>query len=201
MLFRIFALNKSIKLMKSFDPKPWLLPQPVLILGTFDAEGKPNAMNAAWAGMWNMTQIIISLGNHQTTDNLEFNNDFTIAFATQETVAAADYVGLVSGRNESQKIEKSGLTPEKAPTVNAPLFKEFPMTFECRVNKMMDKSKTGCYLLADIVNILVDEAYLSENGKPDVQKMGLITFDPIQLSYIALGQRVGKAYGEGKKLK
>ena len=84
--------------MKSFDPKPWLLPQPVLILGTFDAEGKPNAMNAAWAGMWNMTQIIISLGNHQTTDNLEFNNDFTVAFATQETVAAADYVGLEIGR-------------------------------------------------------------------------------------------------------
>ena len=187
--------------MKSFDPKPWLLPQPVLILGTFDAEGKPNAMNAAWAGMWNMTQIIISLGNHQTTDNLEFNNDFTVAFATQETVAAADYVGLVSGRNEPQKIEKSRLTPEKAPTVNAPLFKEFPMTFECRVNKMMDKSKTGCYLLADIVNILVDEAYLSEDEKPDVQKMGLITFDPTQLSYIAFGQRVGKAYGEGKKLK
>ena len=65
----------------------------------------------------------------------------------------------------------------------------------------MDKSKTGCYLLADIVNILVDEAYLSEDEKPDVQKMGLITFDPTQLSYIAFGQRVGKAYGEGKKLK
>ena len=56
--------------MKSFKSTAWLLPQPVLIIGTYDKEGKPNAMNAAWGGQWDMNEIIISLGSHQTTDNL-----------------------------------------------------------------------------------------------------------------------------------
>ena len=66
MVFSIFATSNSIEHMKSFNPQPWLLPQPVLILGTYNTEGKPNAMNVAWAGTWNMKQIVISLGNHQT---------------------------------------------------------------------------------------------------------------------------------------
>lgn len=201
MVFSIFATSNSIEHMKSFNPQPWLLPQPVLILGTYNTEGKPNAMNVAWAGTWNMKQIVISLGNHQTTVNLESNPHFTLAFATQETMAAADYVGLVSGRNEPMKIKKSGLTPEKAPTVNAPLFKQLPMTFECSVSKVLDKSHTGCYLIADVLNILVDEKYLTADGKPDIEKMKLISFDPTRLSYVAFGSYVGKAYSEGKKLK
>ena len=99
------------------------------------------------------------------------------------------------------KIEKSGLTPEKAPTVNAPLFKQLPMTFECSVSKVLDKSHTGCYLIADVLNILVDEKYLTADGKPDIEKMKLISFDPTRLSYVAFGSYVGKAYSEGKKLK
>ena len=53
--------------MKSFKPQPWLLPQPVVIIGTYNQDGKPNAMNAAWAGTWDMDEIMISLSNHATT--------------------------------------------------------------------------------------------------------------------------------------
>ena len=109
-----------------------MLPQPVLIIGTYDKEGKPNAMNAAWGGQWDMHEIIISLGSHQTTDNLKDNDDFTITFATVDTLVASDYVGIVSGRNTSDKMQKTGWTIEKAPNVNAPVFKEFPMTNDAR---------------------------------------------------------------------
>ena len=85
--------------MMNFKSTAWLLPQPVLIIGTFDNDGKPNAMNAAWAGHWDMHEIMISLGSHQTTDNLAVNPEFTVAFATTDTMVAADYVGIVSGRN------------------------------------------------------------------------------------------------------
>lgn len=44
-------------MMKSFKPQPWLLPQPVLIIGTYDEQGRPNAMNAAWGGQWDMKEI------------------------------------------------------------------------------------------------------------------------------------------------
>lgn len=49
--------------MKSFAPKPWVVPQPVLIIGTYNKEGVANAMNAAWAGQWDMKEIMISMGN------------------------------------------------------------------------------------------------------------------------------------------
>ena len=187
--------------MKSFGPKPWILPQPVLIIGTFDKNGKPNAMNAAWGGQWDMKEIIISLGSHATTDNLNENEDFTVAFATVETMVASDYVGIVSGRNTPEKMQKTGWTVEHAPNVNAPVFKEFPMTLECRVKEKIDESETGYYLVAEIVNILCDEKYLAEDGNPDVAQMDLITYDPVHHTYIQLGKTVGKAFSDGKQLK
>ncbi|MCI6160728.1 MAG: flavin reductase family protein [Prevotellaceae bacterium] len=187
--------------MKSFKSTAWLLPQPVLIIGTYDKNGKLNAMNAAWGGQWDMHEIIISLGSHQTTDNLKDNDDLTVTFATAETMISSDYVGIVSGRNTPDKMEKTGWTTEKASTVNAPVFKEFPMTLECRVKQKIDGTEAGYYLVAEIVNILCDEKYLAEDGKPDVEKMKLITYDPVHHTYIQLGKTVGKAFSDGKQLK
>ena len=187
--------------MKSFAPKPWVAPQPVLIIGTYNKDGVANAMNAAWGGQWDMKEIMISLGSHATTDNLAVNDEFTVAFATAETMVAADFVGLVSGRNTPDKIQKTGWTIEKAPNVNAPVFKEFPMTLECRVKQKINESETGFYLIAEIVNILCDEKYLAEDGKPDVEKMNIITYDPVHHTYIQLGKTVGKAFSDGKQLK
>ena len=84
--------------MKSFKSNAWMLPQPVLIIGTYDKNGKPNAMNAAWGGQWDMNEIIISLGSHATTDTLAENPEFTVTFATADTMIASDYVGIVSAR-------------------------------------------------------------------------------------------------------
>ena len=188
--------------MKSFKPSPWVLPQPVLVIGTYDKNGVANAMNAAWGGEWDAREIMISMGSHATTENLELNNgEFTLAFATKETATAADYVGMVSAKNEPNKIAKAGWTVEKAQNVNAPVFKEFPLTMECRISKKIDKSASGYNLVAEIVNILVDEKYLAEDGKPDVEKMNLIVFDPIHLGYIQLGQRIGNAFSDGKNIK
>ncbi len=84
--------------MKNFKPAAWVLPQPVAIIGTYNEDGAPNAMNAAWVGQWDAHQVVISLGSHATTDNLNRNGgEFTLAFATQETMVAADYVGIESG--------------------------------------------------------------------------------------------------------
>ena len=187
--------------MKSFKSNPWLLPQPVLIIGTYDKDGKPNAMNAAWGGEWDMHEIMISLSSHQTTDNLAHCPEFTLTFATTQTMVAADYVGIVSGRNTPDKMQRAGWTVEKAPNVNAPVFSEFPMTLECRVKQKISESETGYYLVAEIVNILCQEQYLAEDGKPDVAKMQLITYDPVHHTYIQLGNAVGHTFADGKQLK
>lgn len=186
---------------KDFKPKAWLLPQPVLIIGTYDANGTPNAMNAAWGGQWDMTEIMISLGNHATTQNLNRNGEFTLAFATVDTLEAADYVGIVSGKSVPDKVARAGLTSSKGANVNAPVFDAFPITMECRVKEKLYESPTGYYLIAEIVNIVCDESYLAADGKPDVEKLKLITFDPVHNGYIALGSRVGDAFSTGKKFK
>ncbi|MGM9759232.1 MAG: flavin reductase family protein [Parabacteroides sp.] len=187
--------------MRSFGQKPWMLPQPVLIIGTYDKDGKPNAMNAAWGGQWDAKEIMIAMGSHATTGNLNNCPEFTVAFATQRTQVAADFVGIVSAKNDPDKMEKAGWKSVPSAHVHAPVFTDFPMTLECRIKEKIGESAEGYNIVAEIVNILVDENYLAADGKPDVEKMQLITFDPVHLGYIALGERVGNAFADGKQLK
>lgn len=187
--------------MKNFKPKAWVLPQPVLIIGTYNADGTPNAMNAAWGGQWDYEEIVISMGSHATTANLDRCGEFTVAFATVDTLVASDYVGIVSAKKCPDKIARTGWKSVKGEHVNAPVFDCFPMTMECRIKEKVHESESGYYLVAEILNIVCDEKYLAADGKPDVEKMQLITFDPIHNGYIALGARVGNAFHDGQALK
>ena len=100
---------------KDFGANPWFYPLPVLIIGTYDENSKPDAMNAAWGGLYdtNLVELCLSAG-HKTTKNIKARKAFTISFADAENVAAADYVGMVSGNDTPDKMEKSGLTAEKS---------------------------------------------------------------------------------------
>lgn len=187
--------------MKSFGQKAWMLPQPVLILGTYNSDGTPNAMNAAWGGQWDAKEIMISMGAHATTENLARCPEFTVAFATRDTMVAADFVGIVSAKNDPQKMQKTGWQIVKAENVNAPVFTNFPMTLECRILRKIDETEEGYYIVAEIVNVLVDEKYLATDGKPDVESMQLIAYDPVHHGYMLVGERIGNAFADGKKLK
>ena len=186
--------------MKSFGQKAWVLPQPVLIIGTYNSDGTPNAMNAAWGGQWDAKEIMISMGAHATTENLARCPEFTVAFATRDTMVAADFVGIVSAKNDPEKMQKTGWTVQRAENVEAPVFADFPMTLECRILRKIDESEEGYYIVAEIVNVLVNEDFLAEDGKPNVEKMHLIVYDPIHHGYMELGSRVGNAFQDGKKL-
>ena len=187
--------------MKSFGQKPWVLPQPVLIIGTYNSDGTPNAMNAAWGGQWDSKEIMISMGSHATTENLARCNEFTVAFATKNTMVASDFVGIVSAKNDPQKMQKTGWIAVKSENVNAPVFTDFPMTLECRILRKIDETEDGYNIIAEIINILVDENYLAQDGKPDVEKMQLITYEPVHHCYQVIGERVGNAFADGKTLK
>ena len=132
--------------MKSFAPKPWVVPMPVLIIGTYNEDGTPNAMNAAWSGQWDMKEIMISMGSHVTTKNLDRNGEFTVAFATKNTMVASDFVGIVSAKNDPKKMDKTGWNIEKATMVDAPVFTDFPMTLECRIKEKYDEARPATIL-------------------------------------------------------
>ena len=90
---------------KNFGAKTWLYPMPVLIVGTYDENGAPNAMNAAWGGVYDTDQVMICLADdHKTTENIKRTGAFTVSFATAKTVVPCDYVGIVSANDVPDKL-------------------------------------------------------------------------------------------------
>ena len=173
---------------------------PVLIIGTYNEKGEPNAMNAAWGGVYDYNQIMICLSSHQTTENIRLKKALTVSFATAETITASDYVGIVSQKKEKDKIAKSGLKYEKAKHVDAPIFTDYPLTLECEVVDIINEGEGGGNIIAKIVNASADENVLTD-GKVDTKKINFVSFDPITSEYRKIGETVALAFREGNKLK
>ena len=183
---------------KNFGSNSWLYPMPVLIIATYDEQGRPNAMNAAWGGIFTDEMIGICLSErHKTTQNILSTRAFTVSMATAEQVVACDYVGLESGNRVPDKFAKAGFHATRSEFVNAPLIDELPMALEC---ELVSYDKESCHLVGKIVNITADESVLTE-GKVDPRKLRPITFDPINHAYLELGAKVNDAFSCGKQLK
>ena len=119
---------------KEFHPNPWFYPLPVLIIGTYDENGAPDAMNAAWAGLYDRDKVVLCLSaNHKTTANIKAKKAFTVSFADAAHVVEADYVGLVSANDTPDKLARAGLHAAKSEKVDAPIIEEFPMALECEL--------------------------------------------------------------------
>ena len=182
---------------KNFGAKPYLFPQPVMIIGTYDENGNANAMNAAWGGIVGMDKIIIDLSSHKTTDNLIKNKAFTVSIADSKHTTECDYVGIVSANNEADKMKKANFTTVKSEFVNAPIINELPLTLECELVKVLEDSM----YLGRIVNVCADEKILGSDGKISLDKFTPITYDVVHNGYYELGKKVGTAFEDGKKLK
>ncbi len=181
---------------KNLGVKPCLYPEPVLIIGTYDEDGTPNAMNAAWGGIHEDDEIYICLSeDHKTVKNLLKRRAFTVSFATVDTMAACDYVGIVSGNDVKDKFAKAGFTATKSEFVDAPIINELKMSVECTV-----KSYANEELVGKIVNVSVDESIMTD-GKVDVSKLRPIIYDGLNRDYLEIGNKVGKAFSVGNSLK
>ncbi len=184
---------------KNFGAKAMCYPMPVFIIGTYNADGSPNAMNAAWGGISEETEITICVDNtHKTAENLLARKAFTVSMATARMMAACDYVGIVSGTKEPEKFAKAGFHATMSEYVDAPLIDELPMALECEV---ISYDEETCRLVGRIVNVCADAAVLGENGKVDVAKLQPITYDPMNHHYLVLGEKVGQAFHDGVVLK
>ena len=180
---------------RSLGKKNWMFPMPVLMVGTYDEDGTPNMMNAAWGGITLEDEITICIDTaHRTWANIAARKAFTVAFGTVDTVRACDYLGLVSGNDVSGKVAKSGLTASKSETVDAPVMAELPLVLECELVSMNEEN---CNVVGRILNCAVEESVLS-GGKPDAAKMRPVCYDPCALVYREMGEAVAKAFSCGK---
>ena len=185
------------KMAKEFDGKTaCIAPEGVFIIGTYDENGVPNAMNAAWGAQSDYGEITLFLAPHKTTENVKITKAFTVAFATKDTVDIADYFGVETGKKVN-KIEKAGCHVHKSAHVNAPIIEEFPVTLECEMVSYNDE--TGI-LVGKIVAQQADEAVITD-GHVDYDKLQPIIFDIATKTYRLVVPVVGKAVHDGLKLK
>ena len=183
---------------KDFGKQTWVLPQVVLIIGTYDKNGKADIMNAAWGGVYDTNTVMLCLDeDHKTTKNIKENKAFTVSFGDVKNLVACDFVGIVSANDDPDKIKKSGFTTVKSSRVNAPVINELPVALECKLIKFNEDG----IVVGEIVNVCADESVLGKDGKIDSDKLDLITFDPVHAAYRRVGEKVGNAFSDGKKLK
>ena len=171
---------------KNFGPKPYLYPQPVLIIATYGEDGTPDAMNAAWGGISDSNRVAMYLSaGHKTVQNILSRKAFTVSMADEDHVVECDYVGIVSANQVPDKLARAGLHTTRSQFVDAPLIDELPMALECRFLSFDEET----------------ELLLGEDGKIDPAKLRPISFDPVNHDYLALGEKVGRAFQDGKRLK
>ncbi len=183
---------------KNFGPKTWMYPLPVLIVGTYDENGNPNAMNAAWGGIYDTDQVMLCLSEgHKTYKNIKAKGAFTISMATADHVVACDYVGMASGNKAPNKFAKAGFTATRSEFVDAPIINELPMTIEC---KLLGETPEGI-LIGQILNISADESILDAEGRISPERLKPITYDSVHHVYRTLGEVVGHAFQDGAALK
>ena len=191
----------GIKMRKNLGANPYVYPQPVLIVATYGEDGTVDAMNVAYGGIVNSNRIQINIGvRHKTSDNIKLKKAFTVGIADEKNLGAADYVGIVSGHDVPDKMEKSGFHTVKSEFVDAPVIEELPISLECRVEEINQYDKT-LRIVAEIVNVSADEEILDREGKIDPEKLKAISYDPANHTYLRVGEKVGTAFSDGNKLK
>lgn len=183
---------------KNFGAKPILYPQPVFIIGSYDEAGTPDAMNAAWGGISESNEISMCLSaGHKTVKNILARKAFTVSMGTAETLVSCDFVGLVSGNDVADKLDKAGFHAVKSDFVDAPIFEELPLAVEC---KLISYDPETCRMVGEIVNVCAEESILTD-GNVDPAKLRPITYDGMNHAYYVLGEKVGNAFCDGAALK
>ena len=181
---------------KNLKITPAICPMPVVLIATYNEDGSVDVMNAAWVTAYDFTQIKLNISeNHKTTENIRRTRCFSIALADLNHISEADFFGLVSGKQDKNKFQKTGLKASKGEVVDAPVLDDFPVVLEC---ELLDfELEYG--VIGEVKRVAVEEEYLAPEGKVDIEKMKILAFNQFDNSYHVIGTKVGQAYSEGKK--
>ena len=186
---------------KSIGAKTIILPTPVFIVGTYDAEGRPNVMNAAWAGICCSKPPCVSAALRAATythGNIVSRKAFTVSIPSEGHVKAADHFGLVSGR-DTDKFAATGLTPVKSELVDAPYVGEFPLVLECSLYRTVELGLHTLFV-GEILDVKAEENVLNEKEMPDMLKARPFVFDSVARGYYGIGEFIGPAFQIGKEI-
>ncbi len=186
---------------RSLGAKTLVYPTPTWIVGSYDAQGKPNGMTAAWGGICCSDPPCVAVSLRRATytfGSLMQRRAFTISVPSQSQVKLADYFGLVSGR-DTDKFAATGLTAVRSELVDAPYIAECPMVLECEIVHVFELG-LHTQFVGKIVDVKAEEAVLDASGSPDILKVLPIIFSPGDRVYYGVASTLGHAFAVGKEL-
>jgi flavin reductase (DIM6/NTAB) family NADH-FMN oxidoreductase RutF len=183
----------------SMGARTLLFPAPVLMVGTYGHDGKPNLMNAAWGGICCSQPPCVAVSLRKATYSwagIVERKAFTVGIACETRMAEADFVGIASGR-DVDKFTSTGLTPVRSDLVDAPYAAEFPVVLECR---LLQTIEIGLHtqFIGEIVDVKAETGVLGEDGHPDIMKIKPLIYDTSHRGYHGVGPLLGQAFSVGK---
>ncbi|MDR0499878.1 MAG: flavin reductase family protein [Coriobacteriales bacterium] len=185
---------------KSLKANSLLFPNPAMVVCTYDANGRANAITLAWGGIAASEPPAVSIAvrpSRHSYEALRRTKAFTVNLPSVKHVTQTDFFGIASGR-DIDKFAVTGLTPVKGEFVDAPYIEEFPYNIECQVVHEVELG-THTLFVGEVLNVKIDSDLVESNGKPSWENARLLTFDSMSRSYRAPGEVVGSAYSIGKK--
>jgi flavin reductase (DIM6/NTAB) family NADH-FMN oxidoreductase RutF len=173
---------------------------PAFLVATYDLNGQPNIMTAAWGGILCSEPPYIGVSirpTRWTHEAIEKNKAFTVNFPKSTLAAETDFLGIISGKDHD-KLERTALTAVKSAIVNAPYIDECPVLVECEMVKSIELG-THTLFVGHILDVKANEHALTD-GKLDICKVDPLIYSPTQ-EYYQIGAFVAKAFSIGKSLK
>lgn len=172
------ASDSTVPFMKkSLGVKAELYPKPALVIGSYDKEGKPNMMTAAWVGICNSDPLSIAVSMRPATysyGNVTASKSFTVNIPSSEMVKYVSYVGRFSG-NDVDKFKETGLTAIRGEFVNAPYVKEFPIVIECELTAFHDLGSHRQFI-GKVIDVKADKAILNAEGRVDINLLNPLIY-------------------------
>ena len=185
---------------RNIGPKTLLFPTPVLVVATYDNEGKPNAMTAAWGGICCSDPPCVTVSLRKATytyDSLMIKKVYTINIPSKDYAVEADYFGIASGRDED-KFAVTRLTPVRSDIIDAPYIDEFPVNLECKIVHIADLG-LHTQFVGEVLNVKADRPLVDDSQKPMIEQIMPMIYSPDTRNYYTIGDEIGKAFSIGRK--
>jgi len=177
----------------SLGARTAIIPTLAWVIGSYDAEGRPNLMTSSWAGVCASRPAAVMIGLRPATythGNIMARKAFTVNIGGADLARYAAYVGRVSGRT-TDKFAATGLTPVKSAVVDAPYVREFPLVVECKVTQTVEAG-THTLFIGEIVDVKADPAILNADGVPVVEQLKPFVYSPGSGAFYGIGPALGK---------
>lgn len=149
-----------------------------------------NIVTVGWTGTicTNPAMTYISLRpSRYSYDLIKASGYFVINLTTEALLKATDFCGVRSGRDHD-KFKEMGLTVERDEETGCPMILESPVSVVCETVEIKELGSHHMFI-ANVKSVYIDESYMDEKGKFQLNETGLIAYS--HGSYLAIGEELG----------